>query len=154
MSTRLMQRFGHWLGFWRGAAEFENGLKGAMQLLITPHFDGQAIEIAATSFELDSGLTRNIGAGLLAEAAGGRIKEHLWGDRVGFVILVETPDDPDVLSLQGEAAGGMVMSLSFQLEDDELVFTSHVGKPGLGEDAPIRTVSRLARVGLEPPEAP
>jgi hypothetical protein len=153
MTNSLMARFSSWLGYWRGAAEFENGLRGTIQLRLTPYFDGQVIEIAAKSFELDSGRTRNIGSGLLAADAQGRMREHLWGDRIGFVDLVEMPDDPDVLSLTGEVAGGMVMTLTFQLEDGELVFGSHVGKPGVGADAPIRTVSRLSRVGLPLPEA-
>ena len=152
MANRLIDRFGNWLGFWRGPAEFEDEVPGLIEMRISPHFEGELFQIDATSFDLQTGATRQIGCGLLAMGPDGLIRDSLFGDRIGFVSLTETPDDEAVLSLQGPAPGGMTMSIGLHMDEDELVFTSRVGHDVPDASGRFRAVARLTRIGLAPPE--
>lgn len=152
MHKQIGDRFREWLGYWRGPAEFEDGVPGLIEMRISQHFEGELIQIEAKSFDLATGATHQIGCGLLATGPDGLVRESLFGDRVGFVSLTETPDDEAVLSLQGPVPGGMSMSIGFHLDEGELVFTSHVGQGVPDTDARYRAVARLTRIGLALPE--
>lgn len=151
MASALIKRFGHWIGTWRGGCELDDGSAGVLEVSLTPHFDGRVLEVAARIWERASGEMRSHGIGFWALNRQGRLENVMWADQLGFCQLEETPDDPEVLAMEGTLAGNLRFSVSFRMEDHTLLMSSGVGE-GYASGSKPRTYSRMHRLGIAPPE--
>jgi hypothetical protein len=137
------------LGTWRGPAGLETGRNGIIQMRFAPLFEGNLVQLDATTSDAETGETLSVGAGLIALDRSGRIVEGLYAKRIGLSLMHETPDDPEVVAISGDLPGGLSMGVSFRVEEGEMLFTSQVKSGAVGMGAP-RTVARLKRVGGAP----
>jgi hypothetical protein len=147
MPTPLLNRLGSWLGCWRGASALPDGRAGVFEITITSHFDGNVLQVEACSWIPDGGLVSH-GIGLWSLAESGRLVNATWIDRWGHCVLDETPDDPDVLSMEGPFSGNLRLSVSFRLEDGALLMSSAVGEGYAGGRQP-RTWARMTRIATQ-----
>ena len=131
----------------------DDGTPGVLEVSLVPHFDGRVFEVSATIWERADGEMRTHGVGFWALGRSGRLENVMWADDLGFCLLEETPDDPEVLSMEGTLAGNLSLTVSFRTEDDALLMSSGVGE-GYATGTKPRTYSRMYRMGLTPPEAP
>jgi hypothetical protein len=144
-----MNRFGHWLGTWRGPCDFSDGRTGVIQFVLTSIFGGDAIEVAV--FSLDSAgspITR--GWGYLSLDRRGRVVNNCYGNRFGFAMLVETPDDPDVLSIAGQLPGNMTMAVTMSVHGETFSLSSRIHEGYRPTDDKPRTYTQMQRVGFSP----
>lgn len=148
-----MKRFGHWVGTWRGGCELDDGGAGVLEVSLLPHFDGRVLEVSARIWQKESGEMRSHGVGYWSLNRAGRIENVMWADRMGFCHLEETPDDPEVLAMEGTLAGNLSFSVSFRTEDEFLLMSSGVGE-GYASGAKPRTYSRMHRLGMGPEGEP
>jgi hypothetical protein len=153
MPTPLLRRLARWIGCWRGSVLLEDGRAGVLEVIISPHFDGNMLQLDARSWLLESGEIRGQGMSFWAMGRDGRVENAMWSDRLGFSVLAETPDDPEVLAMEGDLSGNLRLSISFGMEDDELLMSTAVMEGyAAARDVP-RATSRMQRVGARPPEA-
>ena len=151
MASPLIKRFGHWLGTWRGIYELDDGQSGVLEITLSPHFNGRMFEVAARMWHKDTGELRTLGTGFWSLNQSGRIENVMWAGNMGFCHLEETPDDPEVLAMEGSLAGNLTFSVSFRTEDDALLMSSGIGE-GYAISSKPRTYSRMYRLGMAPPE--
>ncbi|MBZ0136015.1 MAG: hypothetical protein K8I27_06540 [Planctomycetes bacterium] len=150
MASSLIKRFSHWLGTWRGACELEDGGEGTLEVSLTPYFDGQVFEVSARIWENSSCEIRGHGIGFWGVNRQGRVENTMWADTLGFCLLEETPDDPDVLAMEGVLSGNLAFSVAFRNEDHVLLISTSVGEGYAAGDKP-RTYSRMTRLGMPLP---
>lgn len=125
-----------------------------MRFTLSSVFNGDAIQVEAASYDVASGQPITWGWGYLSLDPRGRVVNNCYGNALGFSILHETPDDADVLSLEGALPGNRTMDVSMSVADDVLTLSSRVGEGYRGSDDRPRTYTRMRRVGLCPrPEA-
>lgn len=146
MVTPLLERLGQWVGTWRGASALDDGGTGVLEVSIASHFDGNVLQVEARSWDGVSGELLSHGVGFWALRPDGKIENTMWSDRLGFCLLEETPDDPDVLSMEGSVSGNLRFTVSFRFEDDALFLSSAVGE-GYAGSRP-RTFARMTRLGV------
>jgi hypothetical protein len=149
MPTPLMKRFGSWLGSWRGACDFSDGRAGVMQFTLTSIFLGEAIQVDVISFD-ETGTPISRGWGYLSLDRRGRVVNNCYGNRLGFAVLTETPDDPDVLSLAGQLPGNMKMDVTMSVSGDVFTLSSFVHEGYRATDDRPRTYMQMHRFGLSP----
>lgn len=149
MPTELMRRFGHWLGTWRGPCDFADGRTGLIRFELTSIFFGEAIQLDVSSFD-ETGEIITRGWGFLSLDRKGRVVDNCYGNRFGFAVLTETPDDEEVLSLSGPLPGNLTMDLTMNVVDDyySLSVRIHEGYQPTGDQP--RTFTRMQRIGLRP----
>jgi len=146
MHSRLMERFGSWLGVWRGPAELEDGRKGIAEFRLSPYFEGQLIEVEGLSIDAESGESQSWGIAHVVLDASGRAVWRQFNRRIGFCTLHESPDDPEVLTVRGALPGGREMVVNWQVQGDEL-FLTVAALEASGNEPGRRTTSRMCRVG-------
>ena len=149
MKTALVKRFRRLLGTWRGPAGLESGHGGIIQMHFAQLFEGRLVQLDASICDPETGETLSAGAGLFAMGEDGLLVEGLYAKRIGFSLMHETRDEPEVIAMTGELARGMSMNVSFRLEDGELMLTSQVKSSAVGMASP-RTVARLKRMERDP----
>jgi hypothetical protein len=152
MATPLLDRLAQWLGTWRGASALADGRSGVFEVTISSHFDGNVLQVEARSWDGITGELISQGAGLWSLARTGKIENTMWTDKIGFCVLEETPDDPDVLSMEGPVSGNLRLTVSFRFEDDALLLSSSVAEGYASAGPRPRTFARMTRVGIKPME--
>ncbi|MCA8916718.1 MAG: hypothetical protein KDB90_15100 [Planctomycetes bacterium] len=147
MPTRLIKRFGDWLGTWRGTCEFSDGRAGLMQFRLTSVFNGEAIQVDTASYIPESGAPMTRGSGFFSLDRQGRVVNNIYADYLGFAVLVETPDDPEVLSLEGGLPGNMTLTVTMSVANDLMTLSSRVGEGYKSAPGRPRTYTQMKRVG-------
>jgi hypothetical protein len=147
MATKLIDRFGHWLGTWRGPCDFPDGRRGVVQFVLSEIFNGEAIQLETVAYDTETGEAIAWGDGLLSLDRQGRAVDNIYGSNFGFAMLVETPDDPGVLSMEGPLPGNLTMDVTMSVVDDVLTLSTSISEGYRTGVARPRTYSRMARVG-------
>ncbi|MCB9893522.1 MAG: hypothetical protein H6839_03635 [Planctomycetes bacterium] len=150
MPTPLITRFAEWLGTWRGKCEFSDGREGLMQFRLTSIFNGEAIQVETASYVSDSGAPMTRGSGFFSLDRQGRVVNNIYADYLGFAVLVETPDDPEVLSLEGGLPGNRTLAVTMSVADDLMTLSSRVGEGYKSAAGRPRTYTQMRRVGSFP----
>lgn len=146
MPTPLLKRFGPWLGIWRGRVDFSEGHQGIMQFTLKPIFGGEAIQVETVSFGIKDSQSMTRGWGYMSLDRSGRVVNNMYGSYFGFAILLETPDDPEVLSLQGNLPGNEVMDVTMSVTDDVFTLSSMRAEGYHGNRNRPRTYTIMNRV--------
>lgn len=146
MATPLLKRFGTWLGVWRGRVDFSEGRHGIMQFTLKPIFNGEAIQVETIAFGVHDSQSITRGWGYLSLDRSGRVINNIYGSYFGFAILHETPDDPEVLSLQGNLPGNEAMDVTMSVADDVFTLSSMRTEGYQGSRDRPRTYTLMRRV--------
>ena len=117
-----------------------------MQFTLTPVFGGQAIQVETVAFDIESSRSITRGWGYFSLDRSGRVVNNIYGNYFGFAILHETPDDPEVLSLQGPLPGNEVMDVTMNVLGDEFTLSSRRWEGYTSHDDRPRTYTRMKRV--------
>lgn len=150
MATALLKRFRRWLGVWRGPITWSDGRSGLMQFSFESIFNGQAIEIRTVAYDA-AGTPLTIGHGYFSLGRDGRLVNNMYYNLVGFAVLLEVPDDPGMLSLQGPLPGNRRIDVVMFVDGDDLSLSSRIAEGYAVRDEGPRTITHMRRIG---PAAP
>lgn len=151
MGSALQNRFKDWLGCWRGARVTDDSPPTLFQIEIVPHFDGEVLQVDALVVNIETGETLARGIGFWTLDAEGRVINTAFRSDFGHCVLRESPDDEEVLAMEGGLPGNQKFVVTMRHAGDEIELNSRVFSGYQSADGPERVSATLKRVTVVRP---
>jgi hypothetical protein len=118
----VADRFRDWIGTWRGSVDFLDDRDAFVILTILPLFEGACLELNTEVLDSETLGLRSRGYGLYSLDRRGRLVASTWGTLTGFALVEESPDEPDVLAVEGPMPGNRRLRFTLLREAEQITF--------------------------------
>lgn len=147
-----LERFRPWLGHWRGPGTMVGVTPSFIEISFKPLFEGDVLEVISSSWDAETGQCLSTGIGYWSSGPDGKIAAAIFSPGLGSVMMLEVPDDPAAVAIEGMASGNLRFTVALLAEGETLTLTARKteGYAGSTENLTYGVMRRIVAPGSRP----